>query len=212
MLVWYDGGMARKTSFANGEKYHIYNRGTEKRKIFLDDKDYERFLFILNTFNHASGNYDTNDRMRDFRKGVSRPKEKEPLVRIEKYCLMPNHYHLILEQVADNGISKFLQKVMTGFTMYFNVRYDRTGVLFQGKTKSKHVGSGTYYNQVRTYIDLNPVELIDKDWKKRGKVSYPEKVAQFLAGYKWSDCKDYVKYGPYLTGKSELLSFDDLFG
>ncbi len=204
--------MARKIPFVNGEKYHIYNRGTEKRKIFLDDKDYERFLFILESFNHSSNNYDTSDRIHDHKLGKSRSKEKQPLVLVEKYSLMPNHYHLVLEQLADNGISKFLQKVMTGFTMYFNVRYERTGVLFQGKTKSKHIGSEGYYNQVRAYIDLNPVDLIDKDWKKRGRVASIDKASKFLRDYKWSDCKQYEKYTSYLSGKNELLSFDELFG
>ncbi len=88
-------------------------------------------------------------------------KEHPPLVAVSDYCLMPNHYHLIVEQVVDNGIVKFLQKVMTSYTMYFNKKYERNGVLFQGKTKSKFITSDLHYKQVKTYLDLNPVDLCE---------------------------------------------------
>ena len=197
----------RKTPFVIGEKYHIYNRGTEKRKIFLNNKDYERFLFIINSFNKI----DPGKNVTRSLSTKSRSKEnKNQLVKIEHFCLMPNHYHLIVEQIEDGGISKFLQKVMTGYTMYFNTKYNRSGALFQGKTKSNHIDTDIYYNQVRSYVELNPVELFDKNWGKTGRVVLTRKASEQLKGYLWSSCKDYSVYAPFLTGK-KALEFDDLW-
>lgn len=197
----------RKIPFADGEKYHIYNRGTEKRKIFLNNKDYERFLYIINSFNKV----DPGKNVTRALSTKSRKKEnKNQLVRIDNFCLMPNHYHLIVEQIQEGGISKFLQKVMTGYTMYFNTKYNRSGALFQGKTKSKHIDTDIYYNQVRSYIELNPVELFDRAWKKSGKIIATVKTLEQLKGYGWSSCKDYSVYMPYLSGK-KALEFDDIW-
>jgi hypothetical protein len=134
-----------------------------------------------------------------------------PLVIIEDYCLMPNHYHLILEQVEENGISKFLQKVMTGYTMYFNKRYNRTGALFQGKTKSRHIDTNPYYLQLKIYLHLNPVDLFDKNWKENGKVKSVKESMKFLTNFPWSSCTSYKTYEKYLSGQSKLLYLDDLY-
>ncbi len=198
--------MVRKIPFADREKYHIYNRGTEKRKIFLEDKDYERFIFILSEFNKIQRSAKIlSTRKKD--KGVD---DHQPLVSVEDYSLMPNHYHVVLEQLEENGIAKFLQKVMTGYTMYFNKKYNRTGALFQGKTKSKHIDSDVYYNQLRAYIHLNPVELKDKNWKTNGKVQSIDTMMKFLNEYKWCSCKDFNIFKDYLSGKEQFLDFDVL--
>ena len=123
---------------------------------------------------------------------------------------MPNHYHLVIEQLSENGISKFLQKVMTGYTMYFNKKYKRSGALFQGKTKSIYIDSDAYYRQLRAYIDLNPVELFNKSWKEKGSVTSVEGTLKFLGDYEWSDCKDHSVYKKYLTGKDAVI-FDDMW-
>lgn len=196
----------RKVSFANDERYHVYNRGTEKRKIFLDKNDYERFLFIINSFNKASPGKNTS---RSLERKSGHLAKNEKLVEIEHFCLMPNHYHFILRQVADEGISKFLQKVMTGYTMFFNKKYERTGVLFQGKAKSKYIDNDSYYRQLRAYIDLNPVELFDKSWKEIGRVHSAAKIIEKMKMYRYGSCKDYSTYVPYLEGKA-ALEFDEL--
>src|SRR5690606_32085180 len=79
--------------------------------------------------------------------------QKEPLVEILNWCLMPNHYQLCVQELVPGGIVKFLQKTMTGYTMYFNTKYQRSGVLFQGKTKSRHVDSDAYLRYLQYYID-----------------------------------------------------------
>lgn len=204
--------MARDHTFAIGEKYHIYNRGTEKRKIFLDKYDYQRFLFILNSFNNENRGYnisrDLSVKDEEKRKAW---KTQKPLVKIEDYCLMPNHYHLIVEQLEDGGISKFLQKVMTGYTMYFNKKYKRNGALFQGKTKSKHIDTEAYYLQMKIYLNLNPVGLFDKNWKKRGKVRSVKDTMNFLNKYNWCSCRNYKNYEKYISDSKEVLYLEDLF-
>ena len=202
--------MGFREPFATGEKYHIYNRGTDKRKTFLDKADYERFLFVLENLNRPSSHGNVCKALQIQLSGRSKEQLKEyaELVYISDYCLMPNHYHLIVEQLVDGGISKFLQKVMTSYTMYFNKRYERSGVLFQGKTKSKFIISELHYKQVKTYIDLNPVDSCDSGWRERGKVRSLVKTNKFLKDFKWSSCRDYKNYNKYLTGRERLGLLD----
>src|SRR6185312_7588170 len=152
--------MGTRIPLAVKEIYHVYNRGTDKRKIFLDQKDYERFLALLYLSNGTTAvhisNYQGSTLMEllDLDKG-------EPLVDIAAYCIMPNHFHLLLHQKVDGGISKFMQKLTTGYTMYFNTKYERSGTLFQGKFKSKHAGEDRYLKYLLSYIHLNPQKRVD---------------------------------------------------
>src|SRR3989344_4291689 len=129
--------MRKRPIFANGQFYHVYNRGTDRRRIFMDDKD--RFRFIHDLFEFNDANIILNNTYYWGRIPIG--KERKPrkiLVDIVAYALMPNHYHLLLQQRRDNGISLFLQKLGSGYTSYFNLRHERSGVLFQGKYKAKH--------------------------------------------------------------------------
>lgn len=202
--------MGFREPFATGEQYHIYNRGTEKRKTFLSKHDYERFLYILSALNKTTPHGNVSKSLKIALDGkAKRPyKDSEPLVHVLDYCLMPNHYHLILEQLVDGGISKFLQKVMTSYTMYFNKKHDRNGVLFQGKTKSKFITSDLHYKQVKTYLNLNPVDICDPGWRERGKVVDVNKTTKFLRSYAWSSCEGYESYIKYLSGKERLGLLD----
>lgn len=105
---------------------------------------------------------------------------------------MPNHFHLILKQLQDEGISKFIQKFAAGYTKYFNAKYERSGVLFQGKTKNKHVDSDEYFQYLVEYVYLNPVDLIEPGWKEKG-MQNPEQVIEFLDNYPWSSCNNHRK-------------------
>jgi len=135
----------RKTNFANDEYYHVYNRGTDKRKIFLDYKDYDRFIKSLDEFNSETPawkfEFEVGPRIR--------------LVEIIAYCLNPNHYHLILKQLKENGITEFMRKIGTGYTMYFNKKNERNGVLFQGKFKAIHIDSNEYLLYLSAYVNQN---------------------------------------------------------
>ncbi|HCP08643.1 MAG TPA: hypothetical protein DIT25_02500 [Candidatus Moranbacteria bacterium] len=143
----------KKTIFANGEYYHVYNRGVEKRDIFMDDYDRDRFLVSLKEFNQVEpilSLYISNK----VPVGI-RSLQKQKLVEIVAYCLIDNHYHLILRQLTDGGISEFMKRVGTGYTGYFNHKYKRSGALFQGKFKSIHVDSNEYLLYLSAYVNGN---------------------------------------------------------
>jgi putative transposase len=184
----------RDIEFANNEYYHIYNRGVDKRKIFINKNDYIRFLHDLYEFNNQ-------ERAPEFAR-VSRhnvgasashieKKSRKELVNIICFCLMPNHFHLILEQIVEDGISRFMHKLGTGFAMAFNIKYKRSGTLFQGKFKAVHIRDETYLTHLSRYIHLNPVELKEKKWKEIGIKDW-NKANQFLEDYRWSSYLDYI--------------------
>ncbi len=128
----------RKVIFTNKEYYHIYNRGVDKRVIFENKYDYVRFIESMFEFNidKSIGSL-YKKRLKNKNDSISNlQKNCEKLVEIIAYCLNHNHYHLLLKQVADGGISKFMHKIGTGYTNYFNEKKDRSGSLFQGSFKA----------------------------------------------------------------------------
>lgn len=181
--------MSRNIDLAPDEFYHIYNRGTDKRKIFQSDRDYERLLALLYACN--------GDTRVDLKLQGSTLYEFLALDRGEDtidlcaYVLMPNHFHLIVRSRTDGDVSKFMQKIATGYTMYFNTRQERSGALFQGRFKARHVDSDTYLAYLIAYIHLNPVKLIEPQWKE-GKIANRKKAEDFLRTYRWSSYQDYL--------------------
>lgn len=148
----------RKTPFVEGEYYHVYNRGVDKRNIFSDEFDVQRFFQSMEEFNAIDpiGSIYQNSFTKDTSSnqlGSSTPKLK--LVNFVSYCLNQNHYHFILEQVSDKGIEKFMHRLGTGYTNYFNKKNKRTGALFQGKFKAVHIGSNEQLLHVSAYVNLN---------------------------------------------------------
>ena len=177
----------RKTPFVPGEYYHIYNRGNSKQKIFLSKKDYERFVALLygintnesfNFFNFKKGN------------GIFLKEVKNQLVSIGAYCLMPNHFHILITPLSEKGLSKFMQKLSTAYSMYFNETYKRTGGLFEGKFKSVHVENDNQLKYLFSYIHLNPVKLINSEWKENG-IKNIKKTFKYLDTYLYSSFLDY---------------------
>ena len=148
----------RQDSFAVGEYYHLYSRGVDKRKIFLNAQDYRKFLFLLYVCNSEKSIV-----LRDIGENFERG---ETLVDIGAYCLMPNHFHLLVRERVDGGISRYMRKVLTSYSMYFNLKNQRQGKLFDSPFKSSWVGSDKYLKYMYSYIHLNPAKLIDKDWRK----------------------------------------------
>ena len=140
----------RKTPLVIGEYYHVYNRGVDKRSIFEDRYDLERFFYSLQEFNSVEpiGSI--------FENSFNKEKATEKLVEIICYCLNRNHYHLVLRQLVENGISEFMKRI-GGYTWYFNNKHKRSGALFQGVFKSSHIDSDSYLLHVSAYINLNNV-------------------------------------------------------
>ena len=176
--------------FETDKYYHVYNRGTDKRRIFMDNADYLRFIFAMKEFN-------TNEpvvlktRKNHLNESKVQPCTDKPLVGIVAWTLMPNHYHLLIRQVEDGGASKFLQKLITGYSMYFNEKYKRSGVLFQGRTKSVPIEADAQLLQVSRYIHLNPLDLFSGKWKTEGILWAEAKT--FLDSYPWSNIKSFSK-------------------
>ena len=172
--------------FASGEFYHIYNRGVEKREIFNATGDYERFLAGLIVFNG-----DSNIQIRDvFKRGKNNSiteivSQGESLVSIVSYVLMKNHIHLLLKCKNGTGMSDFLRKLLIGYTMYFNTKYKHSGVLFQGRTKAKHVNKDIYLNHLVDYIHLNPLDYSFPEWRKGNIGNIPE-IKNEIKKYPWS--------------------------
>ncbi len=150
----------RKTDFANGEFYHVFNRGVDHRGVFEDLFDIDRFYQSMREFNSVEPIGSIYENV--FRKTKASPlslgrgtSKSQKLVNIVAYCLNPNHYHAILEQLVDGGISEFMRRLGGGYTKYFNNKVKRSGVLFQGQFKSKHIDSNEYLLHVSAYINLN---------------------------------------------------------
>lgn len=118
---------------------------------------------------------------------------------------MPNHYHLMVRQCVEGGITEFMRKVGTGYTNYFNLRYNRVGPLFQGKFKSVLVEREEHFLHLPHYIHLNPLELIMPSWKEKG-IGSTRKALDFLETHKWSSLPDYLgrKNFPSLTSREFL--------
>ena len=147
--------MARKIELANGSYYHIFNRGVEKRDIFPEKEDLDRFFQSMTEFNQIIpiGSIYQNH----FHKNKSEAPllKKDKLVDFVCYCLNPNHYHFILRQASEDGIARFMHRLGVGFTNYFNQKYKRSGVLFQGPFKAVHVDNNEYLLHLSVYVNLN---------------------------------------------------------
>lgn len=204
----------RKTPLVNDNYYHIYNRGVDKRQIFMADEDRQRFLHDLWEFNDKN---DVSPFIRRLPKSSMpvgyptpnskvTPKIREQLVEIVCFCLMPNHFHLLVKQIKDDGISLYMKKLGTGYSCYFNNKYERSGALFQGRFKSKHIDNDAYLTHLTKYIHLNPVDLIEPEWKEKG-LANPLAAKDFLKNYSWSSFKDYVgiKNYPSLIKKDLIM-------
>lgn len=161
--------MARNYVFAPGEYYHIYARGYEKLPVFRDSHDYERFIQSLYLFNSEKPQVLRETKLAIIRgltsdNSIFDIERGDTLIDIGAYCLMPNHFHILVHEKKDKGISRFMQKLMTSYTMYFNKKNKRTGAVFGSSFKARHVTNDVHLKYLFAYIHLNPKELT-KDLK-----------------------------------------------
>lgn len=187
-----------RPSFENDQIYHVYNRGVEKRNVFLNDKDRFRFIHDMFEFNDEQpalnlgfrfDNYTKQLLKSDFNSKLQKPRKL--LVEILCFCLMPNHYHFTLRQRVDGGITEFMRKIGAGYTNFFNIKYDRVGPLFQGKFKAVHLIKEAHLLYLPHYIHLNPLDLAMPEWRDK-KIRSPQKALKFLESYRWSSYLDYI--------------------
>lgn len=188
--------MPRKNSlktYVEGGYYHIYNRGVEKRDIFLDERDYKVFLHFLKTYLSPLEPEDNLPKRRP-KTGVT-PKTVYNFISLMAYCLMPNHFHLLVKQEVRDGISQLMNRIGTNYGMYFNKRYERVGPLFQGVYKAVLIDNEAQFLHLSRYIHLNPYEIEGGGFERL--VAYP-----------------YSSYGDYLDIRNtewvkteEILSY-----
>jgi putative transposase len=188
----------KKPSFATGEIYHVYNRGVEKREVFLETSDYFRMVHDLYELNDKNYIFNSDYYLKHHSTQPERNNEKEILVEILAFVLMPNHYHLALRQAAENGIVKFMQKLGTGYVVYFNKKNNRVGPLFQGSFQATHIDTDDYMQNLLGYIHTNPTALY------QGSTSV---MMEFLEKYRWSSFLDYIGISnfPSVTSRDFLL-------
>lgn len=209
----------KKPQFITNAMYHIYNRGVEKRALFMDARDYLRFINDLREFNDTEPALPSNVRLKTNKPRTASESvlevqplkiKKQPLVDMLCFCLMPNHFHLLVRQREENGIVAFMQKLGTGYTVYFNLKYQRVGALFQGRFKAAHVEKEAHLQHLIHYIHCNPLQLIEPAWKEK-RVGDRKKALMFLESYRWSSYPDIIgkKNFPLVISPA---AFEEFFG
>jgi len=209
----------RKQQFVNEEIYHVVLRGIDDNLIFKNVDDYYRGIFSIYEFNttnpitirerrKARARLKKADRDRV---SVSDPRDK--IVEVLAFCLMPNHIHLLLKQLKEEGITKFMLKFGAGYGGYFNRKYSRKGHVFQDRFSAVHVKNDEQLKTVFVYIHTNPISCVEPDWKEKG-IKEPRKVIKFLENYKWSSYLDYIgkKNFPSVTERefiSEIMEGEE---
>jgi putative transposase len=179
--------MERNIAFAPGEFYHVYNRGIDKHKIFFADGDWKYFQRLLFIRNDQAGKI-RPARVKDLPLASLPP--TQPLVNIQAYALMPNHFHLLLSEVVPGGISTYMSRLLTSYSMYMNKKYDRSGPLMCRPFRAKHVDNDDYLRWLISYIHCNPLELHQADIKEKG-IKDLAKAKQFIDGYEYASYRDY---------------------
>ena len=164
-------------NFSKGSLYHIYNRGNNREKIFYNEEDYQAFLFRIGLV--------LGFEMKDLKHELlSVPYSRIRITKIKKniflihaFCLMPNHFHILIEQCSDIPISKFISKVCSSYAQYINRKYKRVGHIFQDQFKAVLIESNVQLMWTSSYIHTNPVK---------------DKITEHLSQYKWSSYNDYA--------------------
>lgn len=176
------------------EVYHVLNRGVEKRALFMDEHDYVRFVHDLWEFNDkdATSHAIHTFRNLDLRNPNFPKKVRATIVDLHGWCLMKNHYHLLLSEKIEGGLTLFLRKLNVGYANYFNEKYKRVGSLFQGRTKRIHINSDAYFLHILNYVHLNPLDYTasHRVWRERT-LQYPTDAHTYLMKYRWSSYRDY---------------------
>lgn len=139
-------------TYIENSYYHIYNRGIEKREIFIDHKDYGVFLSLLKRY------------LMPWKAEINkvRPRHRIDLhdkIQLVSYCLMPNHFHLMVKQFTKDAIIEFMRALANSYVLYFNTRYERIGPLFQGRYKAVLIENDPYFLHLTRYIHTNPLDI-----------------------------------------------------
>jgi len=193
--------------FLETEYYHLYNRGVEKRNIFSSVGDYRRFMALIYLANSDENVRIGNILRKTAYEDIFTQDRGNPLVAVGAFCLMPNHFHLLATPLSENGLSQYMLKLQTGYSMYFNIKNDRSGSLFQGPFRSQHADEDRYLKYLFSYIHLNPAKLRDPHWKEKPYLKHSP-LKMFVEHYPYSS------FGEYLNGTHIITNptpFPDYF-
>ena len=192
------------------EFYHALNRGVDKRAIAMNDTDRLRFVQDLYDMNNTASVENTvRIPLFDLRGRTENAfRNRDRLVDVHAWCLMGNHYHLLISERVGGGISKFLMKLNVGYTKYFNLRYARSGVLFQGKTKRVLIGNDRQFLYILPYIHMNPLDFMEggKAWRAQS-LAKPRAALKWITEYRWSSYRNYAGEKEF----AEILEGSELF-
>ncbi|MEX2028313.1 MAG: transposase [Candidatus Curtissbacteria bacterium] len=196
----------RNIKIAPGEYYHIYNRGVNKQKIFHDKTDCIRFIFLILYFQSPVTFPQIGRAVKYFVKHSVFDTNAENIPKIIKsrfvelimFCLMPNHFHLVLKEVEEGGIARYMQRVLNSYSKYYNAKYQKSGHLFQGPYCAVHIKDDRQLMYLSAYIHKNSREL--SEWKNREDL------------YPWSSYQDYIeenRWGDLLMSSIVIDRFKD---
>jgi putative transposase len=185
------------------EHYHLCSRGVAKQNIFIDDRDYIRFLFLILYFQSPVNLFNLSRPVTSFVRSqtfnispdIIEQIIKQRMIELNTFCLMPNHFHLIIREVEEGGTAKFMQRILTAYAKYFNTKYQRTGHVFENLYYAVHIEDNNQLLYVSAYVHKNPFDL------KKNYENYP-----------WSSFSDYSKtnkWGKFLNPEIILEQFDD---
>jgi len=204
--------MKRKEKFVPGEYYHVYSRTILNLPEF---EDYETalklsqaFLLANSTESTKAFDYLRTDLNANWRKSIEIAWRGDRLVDIVAYAIMPDHYHLLVKEIKENGVTQFLQKCNTSVAKYINTKKERRGPLFESRFKAKHINSNKYLLHLSLYIHLNPLDFLDsKNWR-RGDLKNWDLKKKKLLKYPWSSLRSFLYNDfedPILSG-TEIVS------
>lgn len=205
----------RKQQFVNNDIHHITLRAIDDNLIFKDNDDYFRGIFSVYEFNDSKPvTIQERRRVRNVlknkisrgRASITSEDKRDRLVDVMCFCFMPNHIHLLLKQIKDNGITKFMSKTGTGLGGYFNKKYDRQGHVFQNRFNAVPIKTDEQLKIAVAYIHTNPLSLKYPEWKKI-RIKDPAEARTFLEKYKWSSYPDLIgiKNFPSVTQRDFIV-------
>jgi putative transposase len=188
----------RLTALATNHYYHIFNRGVNKQPIFENKRDYSRFVLLLRFYRSITPPAKfskfikfSNEQRKTIWQAIDSGEKSQ--VDITSYCLIPNHFHLLLKQSSENGISKFLSNVQNSYAKYINIKYERIGPLFQGQFKAVLIQDEEQLLHISRYIHLNPYS------------SAIVKNTTDLLKYPWSSLPEYINHVNFELCNKEVI-------
>ena len=196
----------RYENFAEKEHYHLFGRGVNKEKIFIDERDYIRFIFLITHFQSPTRLYNISWYTQSFiKKGSFSTKEdkvkdiiKKRSVELVAFALMPNHFHILVRNLEDGVLSVYMHRVLTAYSKYFNAKYNKKGHVFHGPFGAVHIKNNNQLLHLSAYIHKNPKET--GVWEN----SYDR--------YPWSSYQDYIgtnRWGNFISPDIILKQFKD---